>query len=199
MSEKFRLEPSREFLRECVPQIAFFRTFFSKKKVHKGAGFAGNFRIDDTCSACFANSFRYFLAKMPASSSRRSLQGCSAPLAYPLFSAKPARMLRTACISPLLGEACKGAPHRLHIPPSGRQKILVRPPFPQAQKSRTNRNNPARSAPFFLPKRPPPGGFFNFRKNFLKICYLSHPFCGYYRCKALLRSGKEETLWRTKK
>ena len=132
-------------------------------------------------------------------SSRRSLQGCSAPLAYPPFSAKPARVLRTACISPLLGEACKGAPHRLHIPQSGRQKILVRPPFPQAQKSRTNRNNPARSAPFFLPKRPPPGGFFNFRKNFLKICYLSHPFCGYYRCKALLRSGKEETLWRTKK
>ena len=100
---------------------------------------------------------------------------------------------------PLLGEACKGASHRLHIPQSGRQKILVRPPFPQAQKSRTNRNNPARSAPFFLQKRPPPGGFFNFRKNFLKICYLSHPFCGYYRCKALLRSGKEETLWRTKK
>ena len=59
--------------------------------------------------------------------SRRSLQGCFAPLAYPLFSAKPARVLRTACISPLLGEACKGAPHRLHIPQSGRQKILVRP------------------------------------------------------------------------
>ena len=31
---------SREFLRECVPQIAFFRTFFSKKKVHKGKAFA---------------------------------------------------------------------------------------------------------------------------------------------------------------
>ena len=51
---------------------------------------------------------------------------------------------------PLLGEACKGASHRLHIPQSGRQKILLRPPFPQAQKSRTNRNNPARSAPFFF-------------------------------------------------
>ncbi len=183
MSEKFRLEPSREFLRECVPQIAFFRTFFSKKKVHKGAGFAGNFRIDDTCSACFANSFRYFLAKMPASPSRRSLQGCFAPLAYP----------------PLLGEACKGAPHRLHIPQSGRQKTLVRPPFPQAQKSRTNRNNPARSAPFLFRNVLRPEDFLISEKNFLKICYLSHPFCGYYRCKALLRSGKEETLWRTKK
>ena len=31
---------SREFLRECVPQIAFFRTFFSKKKVHKETAFA---------------------------------------------------------------------------------------------------------------------------------------------------------------
>ena len=111
----------------------------------------------------------------------------------------PSVIFSRKCRLPLLGEACKGAPHRLHIPQSGRQKTLVRPPFPQAQKSRTNRNNPARSAPFFLPKRPPPGGFFNFRKNFLKICYLSHPFCGYYRCKALLRSGKEETLWRTKK
>ena len=37
----------------------------------------------------------------------------------PPFSAKPARVLRTACISPLLGEACKGASHRLHIPPKG--------------------------------------------------------------------------------
>ena len=52
--------------------------------------------------------------------SRRSLQGCFAPLAYPPFSAKPARVLRTACISPLLGEACKGASHRLHIPPKGK-------------------------------------------------------------------------------
>ena len=96
VSEKFRLEPSREFLRECVPQIAFFRTFFSKKKVHKGAGFAGDFRIDDTCSACFANSFRYFLAKMPAFPSRRSLQGCSAPLAYP-----PKREAKNSCAPPV--------------------------------------------------------------------------------------------------
>ena len=102
-------------------------------------------------------------------------------------------------IPPLLGEACKGAPHRLHIPQSGRQKTLVRPPFPQAQKSRTNRNNPARSAPFLFRNVLRPEDFLISEKNFLKICYLSHPFCGYYRCKALLRSGKEETLWRTKK
>ena len=67
---------------------------------------------------------------------------------------------------PLLGEACKGASHRLHIPSSRRSlqgcsaplayppkweaKNSCAPPFPQAQKSRTNRNNPARSAPFFF-------------------------------------------------
>ena len=88
------------------------------------------------------------IANLPPS--RRSLQGCFAPLAYP----------------PLLGEACKGASHRLHIPQSGRQKILVRPPFPQAQKSRTNRNNPARGAPFFFRNVLRPEDFLISEKNF---------------------------------
>ncbi|MBD9208352.1 MAG: hypothetical protein EGQ30_03115 [Clostridiales bacterium] len=35
-----------------LPQIAFFRTFFSKKKVHKGKAFAENSRLDDICSSC---------------------------------------------------------------------------------------------------------------------------------------------------
>ena len=169
-----------------------------RRKVHKGAGFAGNFRIDDTCSACFANSFRYFLAKMPASSSRRSLQGCSAPLAYP-----PSRRSLQGCFAPLAyppsRRSLQGCSAPLAYPPKWEAKNSCAPPFPQAQKSRTNRNNPARSAPFFFRNVLRPEDFLISEKNFLKICYLSHPFCGYYRCKALLRSGKEETLWRTKK
>ena len=82
--------------------------------------------------------------------SRRSLQGCFAPLAYPPFSAKPARVLRTACISPKVGG----------------KKFLCAPPFPQAQKSRTNRNNPARSAPFFFRNVLRPEDFLIFEKNF---------------------------------
>ena len=35
-----------------LPQIAFFRTFFSKKKVHKEKAFAENSRLDDICSSC---------------------------------------------------------------------------------------------------------------------------------------------------
>ena len=110
-------------------------------------------------------------------------KGAPHRLHIPPFSAKPARVLRTACISPpsrrslqgcfaplayppLLGEACKGASHRLHIPQSGRQKILVRPPFPQAQKSRTNRNNPARGAPFFFRNVLRPEDFLISEKNF---------------------------------
>ena len=38
--------------RGVLPQIAFFRTFFSKKKVHKGKAFAENSRLDDICSSC---------------------------------------------------------------------------------------------------------------------------------------------------
>ena len=50
MAEWLRLELSRGF--RDTSRIAFFRTFFSKKKVHKVAVFAGNFRLDDTCSFC---------------------------------------------------------------------------------------------------------------------------------------------------
>ena len=38
--------------RGVLPQIAFFRTFFSKKKVHKEKAFAENSRLDDICSSC---------------------------------------------------------------------------------------------------------------------------------------------------
>ena len=40
--------------RGVLPRIAFFRTFFSKKKVHKdkGTAFAENSRLDDICSSC---------------------------------------------------------------------------------------------------------------------------------------------------
>ena len=78
----------------------------------------------------------------------------------------PSVIFSRKCQLSLLGEACKGAPHRLHIPQRGRQKILVRPPFPQAQKSRTNRNNPARSALFFFRNVLRPEDFLISEKNF---------------------------------
>ena len=79
VAEKLRLELLRGF--RDTSRIAFFRTFFSKKKVHKKPVFAESSLFDDTCAFCLATSFRHFLAKMPPPSSRQSLQGCFAPLA----------------------------------------------------------------------------------------------------------------------
>ena len=67
---------SKEFLRECVPQIAFFRTFFSKKKVHKGTVFA-------------------------ESSFRRRLLGLLRNPANPPVSARPAWLASQTGKSPL--------------------------------------------------------------------------------------------------
>ena len=64
-AEKLRLELLRGF--RDTSRIAFFRTFFSKKKVHKKTRFASD----------ATPSFRHFLTKMPPT----------------LFSAKPARVL----------------------------------------------------------------------------------------------------------
>ena len=91
-ARKFCLELLRGF--RDSSRIAFFRTFFSKKKVHKGMAVAGNFCLDDSLSFCKSpkttngtgyasgtiRSFRHFLTKMPPPSSRRSLQGRSARL-----------------------------------------------------------------------------------------------------------------------
>ena len=83
-----QISSRREFSANAFPLC----TFFFEKKVRKKA-IRGSTPLGEVCKgaphACISPS------------SRRSLQGCSAPLAYP----------------PLLGEACKGAPHRLHIPP----------------------------------------------------------------------------------
>ena len=77
MAEWLRLELSRGF--RDTSRIAFFRTFFSKKKVHNAAAFAGNSLFDDTCTFFPVKAFRHFLTKMPPT----------------FFSAKSARVLRT--------------------------------------------------------------------------------------------------------
>ena len=84
-AEKLRLEQQGGFGRNV--RIAFFRTFFSKKKVHKdkGTAFAENSRLDDFCTSRLANSFRHFLSKMPPT----------------LFSAKAAMVLCTLAYLPL--------------------------------------------------------------------------------------------------
>ncbi len=92
-ADNLRLELLRGF--RDSSRIAFFGTFFSKKKVHKDNGTVPewNFRFDNICSFRFVASFRHFLAKMPPT----------------LFSAKPARVLRTACKSPSKMEATVSA------------------------------------------------------------------------------------------
>ena len=116
-AEKPHLELLRGF--RDSSRIAFFGTFFSKKKVHKDKEM--RLKISQRRARGNEHSFSHDFV-VPAPSKREPQK-------------------------PLLGEACKGASHRLQISLKEGDRYL---PSPQAQPATHNIINPARSAPFSL-------------------------------------------------